>query len=303
MNLIDALIAQESGGRPGVPGQWTKWGRPMGLTQMLPATAQETARKIGLPWSPALLSGKTPDAAAYQKQLGEAYLNEGLDKTGNPRDALRYYHGGPNKALWGPKTNAYADQVLARVNGDQQVPKPTLASLMAPQAPMFGVDPQAPMQTLGSLALPQPDVPEHKGLFPGKDWKTLASIALGAIGDGLVSANGGQPMIASMFRDRQRQDAEDKQARERLAAQIEAKRQEAMQPPQFVQNLQAWMQLPDQLKRQYAQYQDIVNPIAVSGPQGTQRVPRTVGPQPGSVEDGYVFLGGDPADKNNWRPQ
>jgi hypothetical protein len=110
-------------------------------------------------------------------------------------------------------------------------------------------------------------------------------------------------MIASMFRDRQRQDAEDKQARERLAAQIEAKRQEAMQPPQFVQNLQAWMQLPDQLKRQYAQYQDIVNPIAVSGPQGTQRVPRTVGPQPGSVEDGYVFLGGDPADKNNWRPQ
>jgi hypothetical protein len=75
-----------------------------------------------------------------------------------------------------------------------------------------------------------------------------------------------------------------------------------MEPPQFVQNLQAWMQLPEPLKQQYIQYQDITNPIAISTPMGTQRVPRSMGgPTPGAVEDGYTFLGGDPADPQNWK--
>lgn len=116
-DVFDALIQQESGGRPGVRGPQTKYGQPLGMTQLLPDTAREMAGKLGLPFRPDLLEGSTPEAAQYQQALGRAYYQEGLAKTGNVRDALRYYHGGPNRAMWGPKTNAYADAVLSRVGG------------------------------------------------------------------------------------------------------------------------------------------------------------------------------------------
>jgi hypothetical protein len=62
---------------------------------MLPGTAQEMAGKLGLPFRPDLLHSNDPVALRYQQALGQAYLKEGLSKTGNMRDALRYYHGGP----------------------------------------------------------------------------------------------------------------------------------------------------------------------------------------------------------------
>ncbi len=112
---FNALIQQESGGRPGAVGPNTKWGNALGMTQMLPDTAREMAGKLGLPYSEALLRGTSPQAAAYQKALGEAYFREALQKTGNLTDALHYYHGGPNRKMWGPKTRAYARQVKARM--------------------------------------------------------------------------------------------------------------------------------------------------------------------------------------------
>lgn len=114
-DVFGALIQQESGGRAGVPGQVTRYGQPHGLTQLLSATAQEMAGKIGAPWRPDLLGDTSEAGRQYQAALGRAYFDEGLQRTGNMRDALRYYHGGPNRRLWGPKTNAYADAVLARV--------------------------------------------------------------------------------------------------------------------------------------------------------------------------------------------
>jgi soluble lytic murein transglycosylase-like protein len=83
--------------------------------QTLPSTAQEMAGKLGMPWRPDLLTAQTPEAANYQRQLGQAYLQEGYNKTGNWRDAFRYYYGGPNRSMWGPKTNAYADDAMRRM--------------------------------------------------------------------------------------------------------------------------------------------------------------------------------------------
>lgn len=83
--------------------------------QVLPGTAKEMSGKLGLPYRPDLMTAKTPEAASYQRQIGEAYLQEGLQKTGNVRDALRYYHGGPDRRMWGPKTNNYANSVLAKL--------------------------------------------------------------------------------------------------------------------------------------------------------------------------------------------
>lgn len=113
--VMNSLVQQESGGRAGVLGPQTQYGRAQGLTQMLPATAEQTARKMGVPWQPGMMTANTPEAAQYQRQLGQGYLNEGYQATGNVRDALRYYHGGPNRKNWGPKTNGYADSVLGRV--------------------------------------------------------------------------------------------------------------------------------------------------------------------------------------------
>lgn len=83
----------------------------------MPPTAKEMAAKSGIPFRPDLLQSNDPAALQYQDTLGSQYLNEGFAKTGNLRDALRYYHGGPNRAQWGPKTNAYADAVLGRLGG------------------------------------------------------------------------------------------------------------------------------------------------------------------------------------------
>lgn len=116
MNTVfNALVAQESGGRAGLPGQMTQYGRPIGATQMLPATAREMAGRLGVDWRPDLLRGTSREAKNYQLQLGRAYFNQGLAETGNVRDALHYYHGGPDRRLWGPKTRRYASEVLARV--------------------------------------------------------------------------------------------------------------------------------------------------------------------------------------------
>lgn len=117
MYAMPALIKQESGGRAGVLGPQTRYGRAEGMTQMLPATAKQMAGKLGLPWRPELMRGSTPEAADYQERLGQAYLQEGIQKTGNLPDAFRYYHGGPDKKLWGPKTNGYAESVMNNLSG------------------------------------------------------------------------------------------------------------------------------------------------------------------------------------------
>lgn len=143
-SLMPALIAQESGGRAGVLGPQTRYGRAIGRTQMLPGTAREMAGKVGLPFDESLLRGTSPEAAAYQDRLGQAYLEEGLQRTGNVRDALMYYHGGPDRRLWGPKTQTYADEVLARVGQNQ--PSMQAAS---PQDDLEGLSDEELMQLAG----------------------------------------------------------------------------------------------------------------------------------------------------------
>lgn len=133
--IFGSLIAQESGGRAGVRGPDTAYGNALGRTQVLPSTARGIAQNLGIPYREDLLTGTTPEAAAYQDQLGRAYLQEGFQNTGNARDALMYYHGGPDRALWGPKTNAYADEVLTRWSrGDGIAPVDGAAATPTPAA-------------------------------------------------------------------------------------------------------------------------------------------------------------------------
>lgn len=113
--VFGALIMQESSGVAGRIGPPTKYGRAVGMTQVLPSTGQGVAKKLGIQWRPELMRGTSPEAAQYQMRIGRAYFDEGMQKYGgDPRKALMYYHGGPDEAQWGPKTRAYADAVLGR---------------------------------------------------------------------------------------------------------------------------------------------------------------------------------------------
>lgn len=113
--VLDALTAQESHGDGKAVGPMTKYGRAYGSTQLQSGTAKQMAGKLGLAFRPDMLLSTDPAALKYQRTLAEAYLREGLDQTGNLTDALHYYHGGPDRSLWGPKTRAYANSILSRL--------------------------------------------------------------------------------------------------------------------------------------------------------------------------------------------
>jgi hypothetical protein len=113
-----SIHQQESGGQkePGkAVGPNTPYGNALGSTQMLPATAEAMARKLGVPWNPALMRENTPQALAYQDKLGRAYFDEGVEKSGGDlAGGAAYYFGGPDMKLHGPKTAAYVQQVMSR---------------------------------------------------------------------------------------------------------------------------------------------------------------------------------------------
>jgi len=175
--IWNAAIQQESGGRPGVLGPQTQYGQAQGLTQMLPDTAQAMAEKLGLPWNPQLMTAATPEAAAYQEKLGRAYFDEGLQKYGgDPEKALAYYHGGPNEALWGPKTRAHVQAVMGRVQPQQMAGAQDQAAMLggqgAPPDQMAPAQPSAPAGPSGGGAAPAVASPPQAAAAGANAWPT-----------------------------------------------------------------------------------------------------------------------------------
>lgn len=110
-----SIIGQESGGRYGVPN--ADGSGAMGVGQVMPATGKALAARIGLPWRPDLMAGTSVDARRYQDQITHAATQEAWNAAhGNPRIAAMYYHGGSDQSKWGPKTQQYANDILARMN-------------------------------------------------------------------------------------------------------------------------------------------------------------------------------------------
>lgn len=209
--VFPSLIQQESGGRAGVVGPDTQWGNAIGRTQMLPATAREVAQKIGVPYREDLLRGTSPEAAQYQDRLGLAYLQEGFERTGNARDALHYYHGGPDRKLWGPKTRAYADSVLALTARGQGIDPQLGEEVQFTSAPMPDVSALPDDQLLAALG----DVANATSQGPS-DWETLSPEARMALGrgdqvrlpSGEVVTLSGSPFVDMNRRDSDRSGGE-----------------------------------------------------------------------------------------------
>lgn len=267
-SLLDALIQVESNGNPAAIGPKTKYGRALGSTQMLPATAREMALKLGLPFRPDLLTAPTDEGRQYQRQLGEAYLQEGLEKTGNVRDALRYYHGGPNRAQWGAKTNSYAERVMSLAGGDAAYP--TLAEFksrsqpqeQAPMQPYPFIIPDRPERAGEPMPMPQDMLAQPIGVsgqgslagmmqldpsslqqnMPeqvkprafdkgGKGW-----VIAGIIADAIAGGFGGKGGFAPTYSALQQQEREDARRVAEHRERIEAQRAERMNTPYRFQN-------------------------------------------------------------------
>lgn len=204
--VFGSLIAQESGGRAGVRGPDTQYGNALGRTQVLPSTARGIAKNLGIPYREDLLTGTSPEAAAYQDQLGRAYLQEGFQNTGNAREALMYYHGGPDRSLWGPKTNAYADEVLSRWSQGGGV------------APVDSAQAQPQQQQIPEGATATNPETGERVKFTGGQWVPAGPIEV-EVNAGVQNVNG-RAIVAGVDKGlwedywrTQRQSQQDRQAR------------------------------------------------------------------------------------------
>jgi hypothetical protein len=73
--------------------------------------------------------------------------------------------------------------------------------------------------------------------------------------------------------------------REKLNAMLEAKRQQALEPPQFAQNALWFQKQPKEVQQAILQSMDQTNPIFTATPQGTQVNHRYSGPPPEAVSE------------------
>lgn len=113
-SFLPHIVAQESG------GDYTARNRStgaLGAYQVMPATAQTLAGRLGLPWRPDLMASNSQEGRAYQDAVGRAAVEEAVGASGgDPRTAAMYYHGGSDRSKWGPRTRQYADEVTARLS-------------------------------------------------------------------------------------------------------------------------------------------------------------------------------------------
>lgn len=92
----------------------------MGLGQIMPETARNLSRQLGLPYRPDLLAGTSADARAYQDRLTNAAAREAWNYGGgDARKAAAYYFAGPDRSGWGTKTRRYGNDIVRRMRGRQ----------------------------------------------------------------------------------------------------------------------------------------------------------------------------------------
>lgn len=193
-------------------------------------------------------------------------------------------------------------------------PRKARPNLAAMSQVVGGIDPLGPMSAIPQPAMAQaPQMPPQEAppvpMQPHRPKLNGAAIA-GILGDALAAYGGQRGVFAPMMADQRHEEAEDNRFQQRLAAEIEERRRRAMEPPQEFQTADYFNQLPPEARQRFLSARDAISPIVadIAQPDGSVRrsiIPRgqMSGPQPGVVEDGYVFVGGDPADPNNWRPQ
>lgn len=202
---------------------------------------------------PFLLGGAMPPMASPPIAGASVTGGQGYS-SGSPR---MHSQEGPNR-MRGPLAGLRQAQPLGGVLTDtlpdlrlEPMPQPNLAAMSQPQG---GVDPLAPK--------------------PGMDKKALLGGILGALGDGMMAYGGLQPAYLPALLNQQEGEREDSRWRERLSAEIEAKRQERLHPRiEQVGNSIGW------LDPSAGQFQSIF-----TAPQNFEIYARELGLTPGTPE-------------------
>ncbi len=112
--MQNMLLAESGGRQKDKDGNTITSGKgAIGIAQMLPATAEETARRIGMPWD----ENRFLHDENYNRALGQAYFQQLCDKYGNNQTlACAAYNAGPGtvdkwlKQYGDPRTGAISDE-------------------------------------------------------------------------------------------------------------------------------------------------------------------------------------------------
>jgi len=71
--------------------------------------------------------------------------------------------------------------------------------------------------------------------------------------------------------------------------------------PEFLRSVYGWERGKNEEEVRNAYVEDIVNRVHGGGSSRQEGQQQTGAPQPGTVEDGFEFQGGDPGDAENWK--
>lgn len=155
-SALPAIVQQESGGNYAAVNRETG---ALGAYQVMPATAKTLAGRLGIAWNPALMASNSTEGRAYQDRIGQAAIQEAIDASGgDPATMAAYYHGGSDRSKWGPRTQQYAREVVARLGGGQGGAQ---AVASVPKAPKEGPA-QARQMTTQEV--------QAAGLDPAQSW-------------------------------------------------------------------------------------------------------------------------------------
>ncbi|MNP93542.1 Transglycosylase SLT domain protein [compost metagenome] len=100
INVLSALAQQESNYNPNAIGSKTKWGRAKGLMQNI----DPTANALGI----------NPFDAEQSIFAAAKQMRERMDKGDPMEEVVMAHFGGDNRNQWGPKTQRYGREVLAK---------------------------------------------------------------------------------------------------------------------------------------------------------------------------------------------
>jgi hypothetical protein len=174
-------------------------------------------------------------------------------------------------------------------------------------------DPQ-PMSELPVPGMPQlPGIaPQRPGMFgAGGVGRNIA----GMIGDLLMARAGMQPMFAPMLMQRQKQALEEAQYQRQRSDQnadwlSHQEYEAAHKEPTMTEKFVAEILDPNTDPQRRELLKSVIvppspAPMTLQTPMGTyvggrSEMPGAAVPQPGAVQDGYRFKGGNPADPNAW---
>lgn len=134
------MIQQESGGnqlnRDGTPVTSPKGA--VGIAQVMPATAKETAAKLGIPWD----EERYKNDAEYNMALGKGYYDIQVEKYGDPMLAAAAYNAGPGSVdEWISKYGDPRKGEISRQEFASKIPFAETRDYVAKVAPPQSIEP------------------------------------------------------------------------------------------------------------------------------------------------------------------